>query len=209
MYKKQNILAVVLARSKSKSIKDKNIKNIKKIPLIGHAGLILKQIKLIDAKIISALSGSRVSDYSVLKHALILSEKIYKKKFDIIVSIPPTSPLRKKSNIIDCIKKLVNQKYDSVWTVSKTDSKFHPIKQLEIKKNKITFYDKIKGPGLIARQQLTELYHRNGCAYVISRKCILDKNTIITNNTGYIVLKGKQISIDTMYDFKEAEKFLS
>ena len=157
----------------------------------------------------SALSGSRVSDYSVLKHALILSEKIYKKKFDIIVSIPPTSPLRKKSNIIDCIKKLVNQKYDSVWTVSKTDSKFHPIKQLEIKKNKITFYDKIKGPGLIARQQLTELYHRNGCAYVISRKCILDKNTIITNNTGYIVLKGKQISIDTMYDFKEAEKFLS
>ena len=121
MYKKKKILAVVLARSKSKSIKDKNIKKIKQIPLIGYAGLLLNKIKLIDSKIIStdsdkygkigkkygldyifkrpsALSGSRVSDYKVLKHALILAEKIYQKKFDIIISIPPTSPLRKKSN---------------------------------------------------------------------------------------------------------------
>ena len=34
------------------------------------------------------------------------------------------------------IKKLVDENYEAVWTISKTDKKYHPYKALIIKKNK-------------------------------------------------------------------------
>ena len=40
-------------------------------------------------------------------------------------------------DVIGAIKLLFKKKFDSVWTVSKTDSKYHPLKQLIIKKNKL------------------------------------------------------------------------
>ena len=101
---------------------------------------------------------------------------------------------------------MINYKHDSVWTLSETDSKSHPLKQLVIKKNNIKFYNK-KGKSIVARQQLSRVYHRNGSAYVIMRNVLLDKKKLFTNNTGFIITKGKQISIDTYDDIKFAAKY--
>ena len=62
-----------------------------------------------------------------------------------------------------------------MWTVSKTDPKFHPLKQLVLKKSSLLYYDKL-GKDIIARQQLSDLYHRNGVAYAITRECLLKQN---------------------------------
>ena len=122
MYKNKNILLVVLARSGSKGIKDKNIKKIQNISLIGQVGIFSKKIDFFDEKIISTdsrkygniakkfdlnfefirpkkLSGSKIGDLDVLRHALIKMQNIRKIKFDIIVSLPPTSPLRKINDV--------------------------------------------------------------------------------------------------------------
>ena len=56
MYKKKKILAVVLARSGSKGIKNKNLKKINNLSLVGHVGLFIKKIKIIDKRIISTNS---------------------------------------------------------------------------------------------------------------------------------------------------------
>ena len=77
--------------------------------------------------------------------------------------LQPTSPLRKHSDVTKVIRKLVNNELDSVWTVSKVDSKFHPLKQLVIKESSLSYYDKL-GKNIIARQQLSNLYQRNGVA---------------------------------------------
>ena len=105
-----------MARSGSKGLKNKNLRKIKNISLVGLAGNICKNIKIIDKKVISTdsfkigleakkynldfffkrpkiLSGGKVSDNKVLLHALKQSEKYYKQKFDIILSLPPTSAL--------------------------------------------------------------------------------------------------------------------
>ena len=47
-----------------------------------------------------------------------------------------------QENIKNVIKKIVDQKLDSVWTVSKADLKFHPLKQLILKKNILSHYDR-------------------------------------------------------------------
>ena len=165
MYKNKKILAVVLARAGSKGIKNKNLKKINGISLVGRVGLFTKKIKYIDLSIVSTnsskigkeaskykldyffkrpiiLSGPKISDELVLKHALLESEKKTKIKFDIVISLPPTSPLRKVNDVIKSIKKLVDKKYDAVWTISETDKKYHPYKALIIKKNNLNFFSK-------------------------------------------------------------------
>ena len=109
----------------------------------------------------------------------------------------PTSPLRRVNDIKNSIKLLVLKKYDSVWSVSETDTKFHPDKQLEINNGKIKYFTKA-GKKIIYRQQLSKVYHRNSNVYVVRRNLLVNKKTLISNNSGAQVIKSKQISIDTI-----------
>ena len=63
-----------------------------------------------------------------------------------------------------------------VWTINKNDSTNHPFKQIIRKDNKIELFDK-SGEKIIARQQLTPLYYRNGIDYKMNRDCLLNKET--------------------------------
>ena len=226
MYKNKTILAIVPARGNSKGIKNKNLRKIKGLSLVEHAGNILKKVSWIDYSIISSdsdkiikaakksnlecifkrpknISGDRISDHSVLIHALKAAEKLKKKKIDIILLVQPTSPLRKVVHIKNVIKKIVDQKLDSVWTVSKADLKFHPLKQLILKKNILSHYNK-KGKKIIARQQLTNTYYRNGVVYAVTRELILKNKNLISNKSSGYLINTPQISIDTVKDLKLA-----
>ena len=54
MYKNKTILAIVPARGNSKGIKNKNLRKIKGLSLVEHAGHILKKVSWIDYSIISS-----------------------------------------------------------------------------------------------------------------------------------------------------------
>ena len=226
---KKKILAVIMARSGSKGLKNKNIKKINNVPLLILPSLITRKIKAITKTIISTdsvaygklakkngigfffirtkkLSGPKVPDHLVLKDALIKAEKFYKIKFDAVISLPPTSPLRNKKDLEKSINKFNLKNYDSLWTVSKVDLKYHPEKQLKIKNNKISYYSKT-GDQIHYRQQLKSTFYRNGCAYIISRKILLEnKNGLMTKNSTFFITKNEQISIDTLDDLKFARK---
>ncbi len=231
MYKNNKILAVVMARGGSKGIKFKNLRKINGNSLISIAAKLLKKIKIIDKSIISSddeailkesvkfglkklfkrplfLSGDIVSDYDVMKHALINAEKIDKTKYDLVLMIQPTSPLRNTKHIIDCIKLFFKRKNTtSVWSVSKVDTKFHPMKILD-KKNGFLKHYHSKGPKIVARQQLDEKYFRNGVCYVISRNTILrDKNLLGKKSVPYI-MNDRIVNIDTLDDLKLAAYYI-
>ena len=229
MINKKKILAIIPARGGSKGIKLKNLKKVKGKTLVTIAGELVKKIKIIDRGLISTdhpkiakvaiksglkfysyrpknISGDRVSDTKVLLQSLIEAEKKEKEKYDIIVMLHPTSPLRKAKDVIGAIKLLIKKNYDSVWTVSKTDLKYHPLKQLVIEKSKLNHFSS-KGKFIIARQQLNNIYHRNGVAYVIKADFIKKKKKIIGNNSGAYILNDKQISIDTIQDLIDSNKF--
>ena len=61
------------------------------------------------------------------------------------------------------------------------------------------------GKQIIARQQLVPVYHRNGVAYAIKRKCLLDQKSIKGERTGALVLEGNLVSIDTYWDLDLSE----
>jgi CMP-N-acetylneuraminic acid synthetase len=227
----KKILAVVPARGGSKSVPLKNIRPVLGVPLVARVGHLVKQIPMIDRAVVSTdhpeiariacesgldvpfmrppeLSGDIVADWDVLCHALMEVEKLDGMVYDIVVMLQPTSPMRRSEHVCNAIKKLVEEEWDAVWTVSETDSKNHPLKQLKVVSDRVEFYD-AKGGGIIARQQLDTLYHKNGAAYAMTRECILEQKTIKGKKTGALLINEPAISIDTLWDFKLVEFLMS
>ncbi|MCW8914485.1 MAG: acylneuraminate cytidylyltransferase family protein [Magnetovibrio sp.] len=223
----KRILAVVPARGGSKGIPLKNIQTVNGRPMVALVGDVVSQIPEIDRAVVSTdhdeiariaeesgvdapfrrpeeLSGDRISDYQVMSHALATMEDIDQIQYDIILMLQPTSPMRTAKHVTDCMEMLIKGNWDAVWSVSETDSKGHPLKQLTIDDNELAFYDP-DGANIIARQQLTPVYHRNGVAYAFTRECLVNQKTILGKRTGAQVINETMANIDTPYDLLLAD----
>jgi CMP-N,N'-diacetyllegionaminic acid synthase len=230
MIEGKTILVVVPARGGSKGVRLKNIRTIHGVPLVALVGRVVKQLPYVDRVVVSTdhpdiaavareagldvpfmrpehLSGDVVADIDVLQHALLECEKIDNRKYDVIVMLQPTSPFRTPEQVTETVQKLIGGRYDAVWTVSETDSKAHPLKQLVVHDDLLDYYDP-RGANIIARQQLTPVYHRNGVAYAMTRECILVRNSIRGDRTSFVVISEFMANIDSELDFKFAEFIL-
>jgi CMP-N-acetylneuraminic acid synthetase len=224
-------LAVVPARGGSKGVPLKNIHPLLGIPLIAHAARVLSQVPAIDRAVVStdddsiarealraglevpfrrpdSLSGDLASDQQVLQHALTTMESLEGSRFDVVVMLQPTSPLRRPEHVMSVLEKLIAESWDAVWTVSPTDLKYHPLKQVTVgEAGAMEYYDP-RGASIIARQQLSPVYHRNGAAYAVTRECLLEQRTIKGPRTAAVILNEPMVSIDTLGDFAIAERHL-
>lgn len=227
MIEDRRILAVCPARGGSKGIPLKNLRPFLGIPLVARVGHLVREIPMIDRAVVSTdhpeiarvargagldapftrpeeISGDRISDVHVLRHALEEVERIDGVTYDVVVMLQPTSPLRRAEHVTGAIRMLVEGGWDAVWTVSETDSKEHPLKQLTVAEARLDYYDP-RGAEIIARQQLEPVYHRNGVAYAITRPCLVEKESIKGERTGALVIAGHMVSIDTLWDLELAE----
>lgn len=223
----KKVIAIVPARSGSKGIPGKNLKTLSGISLVGHAGKCLGMLDWLDRKIISSdsieiaeegkrfgleapfirppeLSADDTGAVETLIHAVTEAENIYGERYDIILIIEPTSPLRIPNDINESAEKLISTSTDSVVTVSKLSSKCHPMKVFIIRGDDMEFYQ--EGAGTItSRQQLSDLYWRNGACYALSRNCLLNKQKIITEKTKSIIIDREMVNIDDPIDLEWAE----
>ena len=127
---KKNILGVTLARGGSKSIKNKNLTKIKGKPLIYYTLKEAKKSKHLTNYIVSTdsakiknvvkkykvevpfirpkkFSKDNSSSASALKHALVQCEKFYNKKFDYVIELMVTNPLKTVVDINNVVKILI------------------------------------------------------------------------------------------------------
>lgn len=231
MLKQKRILVVVPARGGSKGIRLKNICLLGGRPLIAYTGDVVQQLDYVDRAVVStdseaiaeaacsfgldapfrrpqSFSGDRIAAWDVLNHALLEMERQDGGTYDIVVMLEPTCPLRKSEHVTRTVSKLIKGGYDSVWTLSPTDSKGHPFKQLVVKDDRVDYYDPA-GANIIARQQLQTVYHRNGAAYAITRQCLVEQKSIKGERCSYIVIKEPLANIDTADDLLLAELLLN
>jgi CMP-N,N'-diacetyllegionaminic acid synthase len=231
MIEGSTVLAVVPARGGSKGIPLKNLREVGGRNLLAHVGSVIREVPEIDRAVVStdypaiareaekagitapflrpeSISGDYVGDVDVLSHALLATEALDRKTYDIIVMLQPTSPLRRAGDVSATIRMLIEGGWDSVWTVSPTDSKAHPLKQLVISEGALDYYDP-SGARIIARQQMTPVYHRNGVAYALKRACLIDQRSLKGNRAGAFVVDGHHISIDTEWDLELVELILA
>lgn len=232
MFKEHSVLVVIPARGGSKGIRKKNIYPVLGKPLISYTIDVCKELTWIDDVIVSTddleiaklvesigvkvpflrpkeISGDFISDHQVIKHALYEVERLKSREFDFVIMLQPTSPLRSCSDVESTMNYLIEGGFDSVWTVSPVESKYHALKQLAISDSKRLEYFSNNGEEIIARQQLNPTFMRNGVAYAMARSVITDGNSLLGNTPGALVIDSKQVSIDTLEDIKTVEGILS
>jgi CMP-N,N'-diacetyllegionaminic acid synthase len=230
MLEDRRVLAVVPARGGSKGIPLKNLREVGGRSLIARVGDVMREVPEIDRAVVSTdhegiakaaedagiaapfrrpepICGDHIGDIDVLTHALETTEAIDGQRYDIVVMLQPTSPLRTAADVSATIRMLVDGGWDSVWTVSPTDSKAHPLKQLTVESGALDYYDP-GGAAIVARQQLKPVYHRNGIAYAMTRECLVEQHSIKGKRPGALVVEGEHVSIDTAWDLALVEFLL-
>ena len=231
MLEGKRILAVVPARGGSKGIPLKNIHPLAGKPLIAYTAEVVRALDWIDCAVVStdsekiaqaaraaglavpflrpeSIAGDRIADWDVLVHALGECERLHGGVYDVVLMLQPTSPFRTAAQVEATARKLIAGNYDAVWTLSLTDSKAHPLKQLILNGEFVDYYDP-RGAEIIARQQLTPVYHRNGVAYAITRQCLLEQGSIKGRRCSAVVIEGPVANIDTHLDLRIAETLLA
>jgi CMP-N-acetylneuraminic acid synthetase len=232
VYAGQRILAVVPARGGSRGVQLKNLHELAGVPLIVHTARVIQETGVVDRAVVStdhagtkavaegcglsapfvrpaALSGDLVGDLEVLQHAVHAIEALDGLRYDIVLMLQPTSPLRRAEHLRAAVQTLVDGSWDSVWSVSPTDLKYHPLKQLTLAPDQTLAYFDERGRAIIARQQLLPVYHRNGAVYAFTRRCLIEQGTIMGWRSTAIVIDEPMISIDTLADFASVEALLA
>lgn len=229
MINKKKIIALVPARGGSKGIKLKNLKKINGKTLIHRTSDFIDECNFFDLKIISSdnkkiikhalklnfkiikrskkLSGDKISDFQVIKEAISFIENKIKNRFDYLVYLQPTSPIREREHLYNTIKKLIKLKFDGAWSVTKVDTKYHPLKLLKIEDNKLKLINK-KGIKIVARQMLKPVYMRNGAFYIFNIKKLMKNQSIYLKKILPAITDYEIANIDNMNDLNAAKKLL-
>ncbi len=217
-----NILGLILARSGSKGIKQKNISKLCGKPLIAWTiNSALKSKRLTDvilstdsttiAKIgkkfgadvpfIRPLKFSKDKSPSIdaIEHAIKWLRK-KGKNYEFVVLLEPTSPLRDHNDIDLAINKIIKLKAQSLVSVSKAVALHPAYLYKKTKTEKIKPFKTYKKK-YIRRQDIEPVYFMEGTIYISKVSTLLKKKTFCHKNTlMYEVPKWKSFEIDDSLD---------
>jgi len=225
------ILVTICARKGSKRVKNKNLRLIDGKPLIAYTieqalkwGRADKIIVSTDSEEISTISkeyGAEVpfirpkklaSDSApklpVIKHAVNYLEKIESKKFDLIVDLDPTSPLRTVEDIENCYKIMVEEKPVNLFSV--TPARKNPyFNMVELDKNGFAHLSKeLKNP-VFRMQDTPRVYEMNASIYMYWNEYLPEMQSVMTDKSIiYLMPAERSIDIDSEFDFKMVEFFM-
>ncbi len=155
----------------------------------------------------SNLSRDKTSKLAAIKHLFKSSENYFKYKFDLIVDLDVSAPLKQSSDIKKCINIIKKEKtFRNLVTLS--PSRKNPyFNMVEIdNKGKLKLVKSNKK--ITARQQAPKVYDVNAGIYAWNRLGIKKNKHIINKNTLFhITSHNTSIDIDTIDDFKLVKYF--
>ena len=118
--------------------------------------------------------------------------------------LQPTSPLRELQDIQSTYQAVSSNQFSSSLTVHKVDKKFHPLKSLRINDTGTLEFFLDDGKNIIARQQLSDVYIRNGASYCIKTDVLCTEKSLFTRSTKPVITQP-MISIDSIEDLLDCE----
>ena len=224
MYKDKTFLAIIPARGGSKRLPRKNVLELVGKPLIAwsiEAGL---QSEYIDKAVVSSdddeileisekfganiiqrpdeLASDTATTFDAIKHTIDSLEK-----YDYIVLLQPTSPLRDSKHIDEAIELLENKNADAVVSVCEMD---HSPLWSNILDDSLSMQGFLRDEVLNKRSQDVVKYYRlNGAIYICETKKLLEeKNFMLKDNIfAYVMDRESSIDIDEEIDFIIARSF--
>ena len=201
---------------------NKNIKKIAGKPLIQHTIEQAKKSKVFSDIIVSSdckkilkiaeklgvhtlkrtnqLSKDFVGKVDVIRDAAIKAQKMLDKKFDNVIDLDVTSPLRQVSDIHNSFKKFQNGNYQNLITgcVARKNPYFNMI---EIKKNVLSI-SKRTNKKIYSRQKSPQVFEMNASIYIWKNKALMNKSNLVTSKTAFYEMpEERSIDIAPMLDW--------
>ncbi|MBI2055004.1 MAG: acylneuraminate cytidylyltransferase family protein [Candidatus Sungbacteria bacterium] len=233
------ILAVIPARGGSKGIPRKNIKLLCGKPLIAWTIEEAKKSKHLTRVIVSTddeeiaevakrygaevpfmrppeISGDLATDVEFLTHALDFLKEKENYEPEIILRLPPTSPLRTAAHIDEGIEVLLkNPEADASRPM--TEAPKHPYKMWRVSAEDERFvepflpksFTQIDEPYNLPRQALPKAHIHTGAMDVMRLRTVREMKSTSGKKLAYFFMKPEDsINIDTPVDFELAEILL-
>lgn len=222
MHKNKTYLAIIPARGGSKRLPRKNVLELKSKPLIAWSIEAALNSKYIDKLVVSSDSneildvaskfGANVikrpeslatdlsTTFDAIKHTIDNVEK-----YEYIVLLQATSPLRSSNHIDEAIELLEKKEADAVVSVTEMD---HSPLWSNTLDDSLKMDDFISNEIKNTRSQDLEKYYRlNGAIYIVKTDKLLNEKTFLLNDNifAYKMNRGSSIDIDEEFDFKLAE----
>ena len=118
------------------------------------------------------LAGDTVSKGEVIRDTLVEAEAMKNEKYDLVVDLDLTSPLRELEDVEGTID-LISQNEKCNFAYSVTESRRNPYFNMVCRKED-GFYDRINESDYTARQQVPECFDMNASIYVYTRDYLLN-----------------------------------
>ena len=222
------VLCTICARGGSKGVKNKNIKPINGKPLIAYTVEQAKESGLFEHVVISTDSDNIASvakDYGaevffkrstemasdtagkleVIKDAFKKSEEHYDEKFDYLIDLDATAPLRDVEDILNSFEQFLKDDNDNLITAmpSRRSPYFNLV---EVDSDGMVYLSKELDNAVLRRQDAPKSYDMNASIYIWKREVLLKENSIFLDKTGlYVMPEERSIDIDTETDYKFVE----
>ena len=224
----KKVLALIPARGGSKGIKQKNIKKLCGKPLIAYSIIEALKSQYIDRTIVSTddetianisrkyganvpfrrskeLASDDARTIDVILDAVRRMQDDGE-KFDILILLQPTSPLRTVEDIDNALERFIAVKAKGVVSVSLVDD--HPILIRKVDRDGGLVH--VLGMNSSCRRQDMDLFYRvNGCIYINRIDQLNGETSLNDNPVGYIMEKSHSVDIDELKDFALAEFYIS
>ena len=222
------VVCIIPARSGSKGIKNKNIKNFKKKPLIFYTIDFAKKLNFVDKIIFSTDSKKYLN---IANQFYNFGQKLRPKKFandkskaieyvnhelkklkninnyKYLLLLQPTSPFRKRSDFKKAFEMIKSNKCDTVITSKLV--KEHPL-LMHTYNNRVTFYTKNYKKAFSGRQGFPKIYLRQGAMYLTKISAFKKFKSLQGGLVKHIVVKGKYaVNIDDKEDLVLANHYFN
>jgi len=134
-----------------------------------------------------------------IRHALLEAEQHYGQKFDVLVDLDATSPLRSVGDITGAYKQFIVEKADILITASQARKNpyFNMVERVNDRIQKVKQLDKPP----VRRQDAPKVYDMNASIYIWKREALLGYDTLFTDKTSlYVMPEERSVDIDTELD---------
>lgn len=224
----KKIYAFVFARGGSKGLPRKNVLKLGNHPLIAHSILLAKSIPEITKVFVSTddaeikaiaqeygaevidrpayLASDTAAEWDAWRHA-VNSVTAEGNDFDLFVSLPATSPLRSREDVLGTLS-LLDEDTDAVITVTPAArSPFFNMVRIDESGNTTIFSPT---ENATRRQDVPEVYDITTVAYITKPDFILTNDRLFSGRVkAQVVPKERAIDIDDVYDFNVAQMLLN
>jgi CMP-N,N'-diacetyllegionaminic acid synthase len=227
------VLAVIAARGGSKGLPRKNVRVLAGLPLIAHSILFAKLCPQIERCVVSTddagiaatarefgaevpflrpaeLARDDTPSLAVVQHALREMEIRDGRRFESVLLLQPTSPVRSPEDVTRAMA-LLEEDSEAAGAVAVSVPEFNPRYVCVEEKNGYASAAFPREAHYIRRQDVPPVYRINGLLYLWRRDFLLQTSAETLFEAPHrmlVIPRERAIDIDDLFDFQVAELLL-